>query len=91
MTGDLFDTRSTSSAPSATSGGVRRPGDTGRRAEFVREGVARRRILAAEGSCPRGAVIIRPSRPERRRAAREGRPGELSPNAARSRQASGIP
>jgi len=47
-----------------------------------RASVARRRILAAEGSCPCGAVITRPSRAERRRAAREGRPGELSPNAA---------
>ena len=44
--------------------------------EFVREGIARRRILAAEGSCPCGAVITRPSRAERRRAAREGRPAQ---------------
>lgn len=39
----------------------------------VREGIARRRLVALNGVCPCGARAVRPSRRERRDAQRAGR------------------
>jgi hypothetical protein len=39
----------------------------------VREGIARRRVVALTGVCPCGARAVRPSREERRAARRAGR------------------
>jgi hypothetical protein len=41
--------------------------------ERRREGIARRRITATTGRCPCGAVLVMPSRRERRAAQRAGR------------------
>jgi hypothetical protein len=40
----------------------------------VREGLARRRIVAVDGTCPCGATLQLPSRAQRRAAARGGHP-----------------
>lgn len=40
----------------------------------IREGVARRNVVALGGACPCGATLRLPNRAERRRAARTGQP-----------------
>jgi hypothetical protein len=40
--------------------------------EEIREGVARRRIVAINGRCPCGAELVLPNRAARRKAARAG-------------------
>ena len=45
--------------------------------EEIREGIARRRIVAVTGECPCGAVLILPNRAERRAAKRTGQPTHL--------------
>lgn len=41
--------------------------------DVVREGLARRRLVAITGACPCGARLLIPNRRQRRAAAREGR------------------